>query len=289
MQRRRLRSVGAGVIGCREAVQVEELRMFSKFTHSVLFAAVAVAVALPAVAQAQQPVRVSREVAEPWIMQLQPRALPGRSAGQRPRNYVMRPAPNRRVALPRPTRRAAQPDRIYQRRTIAPIQRSSIAAASVAPARQSVDPRFMPQVVNYAGSQPPGTIEIDTANRFLYHVMSGGKAKRYGVGVGKPGFEWSGTHKISQKKEWPDWRPPAEMIARERKKGRELPTWMAGGPANPLGSRALYLGSTLYRIDGTNAPWRIGQNVSSGCIRMRNEDVQDLYSQVSVGTKVVVR
>ncbi|RLQ87255.1 L,D-transpeptidase [Notoacmeibacter ruber] len=266
--------------------------MFKSFRLSALIASLALAATLQSGgAYAQQPVKVSRAVAEPWIMQLQPRALPGRSAG-RARGYVMRPAPSRR-ALPVPTRRAAprQPDRLYERQTAlaVPAQRSSIAAASVPPAKRAMDPRYLPQIVDYPGSQAPGTIEINTSNRFLYLVMSGGKAKRYGVGVSKPGFEWSGTHKISRKKEWPEWRPPAEMIARERKKGRELPVWMAGGPSNPLGARALYLGSTLYRIHGTNAPWTIGQNVSSGCIRMRNEDVVDLYTKVGVGTKVVVR
>lgn len=113
-------------------------------------------------------------------------------------------------------------------------------------------------------------------------------ARRYGVGVGKDGFGWTGSHKITNKREWPDWRPPAEMIAREREQGRELPVHMVGGPLNPLGARALYLGSTLYRIHGTNAPWTIGQSVSSGCIRMRNEDVIDLYDRVKVGTNVVV-
>ena len=115
------------------------------------------------------------------------------------------------------------------------------------------------------------------AQKFLYLVMRDGQARRYGVGVGKEGFGWTGTHKITRKAAWPDWRPPAEMIVREREKGRILPVMMAGGPANPLGARALYLGSTLYRIHGTNAPWTIGTNVSSGCIRMRNEDVVDLY------------
>ncbi len=270
--------------------------MFKTIPFPALLASLAIVVALPIGAQAQQPVMVSRSVAEPWVMQLQPRALPGqtsRSAGQLPRGYVMRPAsPTRRATLPSATRRSAgQPDRVYERRTALaiPTQRSSIAAASVPPAKRALDPRYLPQIVEYHGKQGPGTIDIDTTNRFLYYVMAGGKAKRYGVGVGKPGFEWSGTHKVSLKKEWPEWRPPAEMIDRERAKGRELPVWMAGGPSNPLGARALYLGSTLYRIHGTNAPWTIGQNVSSGCIRMRNEDVMELYARVGVGTKVVVR
>jgi lipoprotein-anchoring transpeptidase ErfK/SrfK len=142
--------------------------------------------------------------------------------------------------------------------------------------------------VNYETSQPAGTIVIDTPNRFLYFVLGGGKARRYGVGVGKPGFEWAGTHSITRKAEWPEWRPPAEMITREARKGHYLPEYMAGGPANPLGARAMYIGSSLYRIHGTNQPWTIGGAVSSGCIRMRNEDVMDLYEQVKVGARVVV-
>ena len=123
---------------------------------------------------------------------------------------------------------------------------------------------------------------IDTPHHFLYLVEGDGKAMRYGIGVGRPGFTWSGEHGVSAKKEWPDWVPPKEMI--ERQPG--LPHFMAGGPGNPLGARALYLGSTLYRIHGSNEPWTIGQNVSSGCIRMRNVDVIDLYGRVKVGAKV---
>ena len=156
--------------------------------------------------------------------------------------------------------------------------------------RREIDPRFLPQDVSYSGPEGAGTIVIDTNERFLYLVMEGGNARRYGVGVGKPGFEWAGSHKITRKAEWPDWRPPAEMIERVRRtEGRILPVHMAGGPENPLGARAMYLGSTLYRIHGTNQPWTIGSNVSSGCIRMRNEDVVDLYERVGVGTRVVVR
>ncbi|KQT70058.1 hypothetical protein ASG54_15070 [Aureimonas sp. Leaf460] len=150
------------------------------------------------------------------------------------------------------------------------------------------DPAFLPQVVDYAGSEAPGTIVIDTEAKFLYRVEGGGKARRYGVGVGKPGFEWAGTHRVSQKREWPAWTPPSQMRAREAAKGRILPVRMDGGPENPLGARAMYLGSSLYRIHGTNQPWTIGQAVSSGCIRMRNEDVMDLYERVSVGTRVIV-
>jgi lipoprotein-anchoring transpeptidase ErfK/SrfK len=147
-----------------------------------------------------------------------------------------------------------------------------------------MDPRFMRQEVAYDGSEAPGTIVIDTPNHFLYLVEEGGKAIRYGIGVGRPGFAWSGTHQISAKKEWPDWVPPKEMLERQP----YLPHFMAGGPNNPLGARALYLGSTLYRIHGSNEPWTIGQNVSSGCIRMRNADVIDLYDRVTVGAKVKV-
>jgi lipoprotein-anchoring transpeptidase ErfK/SrfK len=154
--------------------------------------------------------------------------------------------------------------------------------------KDEFDPKFEPQIVNYDGEKAPGTIIIDTEARFLYLVEKDGMARRYGVGVGKPGFEWAGTHKVTRKAEWPSWNPPEQMIARERIKGRILPAHMEGGPENPLGARALYLGSTLYRIHGTNQPWTIGRAVSSGCIRMRNEDVMDLYERVKVGTKVIV-
>jgi lipoprotein-anchoring transpeptidase ErfK/SrfK len=151
-----------------------------------------------------------------------------------------------------------------------------------------MDPIFLPQEVAYTGREKPGTIVIDTNAKFLYLVQEGGTARRYGVGVGKEGFSWRGSETITRKAEWPGWTPPTQMIARERAKGKILPAHMPGGPENPLGARALYLGSTLYRIHGTNAPWTIGQAVSSGCIRMRNEDVTDLYERVKVGTRVVV-
>ncbi|MFD2183232.1 L,D-transpeptidase [Rhodoplanes azumiensis] len=150
--------------------------------------------------------------------------------------------------------------------------------------RTAVDPRFRPQVVAYDGGEAPGTIVVDTRNFYLYLVEGPGRARRYGVGVGRPGFTWAGAHTITGKKEWPDWRPPEEMLRRQP----GLPTFMAGGPENPLGARALYLGDTLYRIHGSNEPWTIGTQVSSGCIRMRNEDVMDLYERVKIGTKVVV-
>ncbi|MEZ5765123.1 MAG: L,D-transpeptidase [Xanthobacteraceae bacterium] len=152
------------------------------------------------------------------------------------------------------------------------------------PARPSVDPKFMKQVVNYSGKETAGTIVIDTPSKFLYLVRGDGTALRYGVGVGKPGFTWAGVKTVSMKKEWPSWTPPAEMLKRRP----DLPRFMEGGPENPLGARALYLGSSLYRIHGSNEPWTIGTNVSSGCIRMRNEDVIDLYNRVKVGARVVV-
>jgi lipoprotein-anchoring transpeptidase ErfK/SrfK len=156
--------------------------------------------------------------------------------------------------------------------------------ASLPPPRAAMDPRFMRQTVAYDGDEKPGTVIINTPERLLYLVEENGTAVRYGIGVGRPGFTWSGVHQVSAKREWPDWYPPDEMLKRRP----ELPHFMEGGPNNPLGARALYLGSTLYRIHGSNEPWTIGQQVSSGCIRMRNEDVVDLYERVKVGTKVVV-
>jgi lipoprotein-anchoring transpeptidase ErfK/SrfK len=147
-----------------------------------------------------------------------------------------------------------------------------------------IDPKFLRQEVAYPGREAPGTIIVDTENKFLYLIEGGGRALRYGIGVGRPGFLWAGVKTVTAKREWPDWRPPAEMLARRP----DLPRFMPGGIDNPLGARALYLGSSLYRIHGSNEPWTIGTNVSSGCIRMRNEDVTDLYQRVKVGTKVVV-
>jgi lipoprotein-anchoring transpeptidase ErfK/SrfK len=154
----------------------------------------------------------------------------------------------------------------------------------VNPARAEIDPQFFKQTVQYPGPEKAGTIVIDTPHRFLFLVQDDGTALRYGIGVGKPGFAWAGVKTVSAKKEWPDWVPPPEMLQRRP----DLPAWMAGGPENPLGARALYLGSSLYRIHGSNEPWTIGQAVSSGCIRMRNEDVIDLYGRVKVGSRVVV-
>jgi lipoprotein-anchoring transpeptidase ErfK/SrfK len=144
--------------------------------------------------------------------------------------------------------------------------------------------RLRRAVVAYNTREPAGTVIIDTGNTALYYVLGQGQAVRYGVGVGREGFTWSGTQTITRKAEWPDWHPPAEMIARQP----YLPRFMAGGPGNPLGARAMYLGSSEYRIHGTNDPTTIGKFVSSGCIRLTNEDVADLFSRVDVGTKVVV-
>jgi lipoprotein-anchoring transpeptidase ErfK/SrfK len=145
--------------------------------------------------------------------------------------------------------------------------------------------RLRRQTVTYPTREAPGTIIIDTPNTYLYYVLGNGQAIRYGIGVGRDGFTWSGVQSVTKKAEWPDWTPPPEMIARQP----YLPRHMAGGPGNPLGARAMYLGGTVYRIHGTNAPETIGTHVSSGCIRLTNADVSDLYSRVNIGTKVIVR
>jgi lipoprotein-anchoring transpeptidase ErfK/SrfK len=158
-----------------------------------------------------------------------------------------------------------------------------------APDQSEVAPTEMParlkrQIVSYPTREAPGTVIIDTPNTYLYYVLGNGQAIRYGIGVGRDGFTWSGVQSVTKKAEWPDWTPPPEMIARQP----YLPRHMAGGPGNPLGARAMYLGGTVYRIHGTNAPETIGTHVSSGCIRLTNQDVSDLYSRVNVGTKVIV-
>jgi lipoprotein-anchoring transpeptidase ErfK/SrfK len=145
-------------------------------------------------------------------------------------------------------------------------------------------PQFKRQIVPYPSTEPAGTIIVDTPNTYLYLVLGNGQAMRYGIGVGREGFTWAGAERISRMKEWPDWFPPKEMIERQP----YLPRFMAGGPSNPLGARAMYLGNTLYRIHGTNQPSTIGTFVSSGCIRLVNEDVEDLFTRVHVGTRVVV-
>ena len=158
------------------------------------------------------------------------------------------------------------------------------APAPVAAPKRGLEPQFQRQEVDYDGGHAAGTIVIDTPNKFLYLAQGHGRALRYGIGVGRPGFEWSGVKSISRKAEWPDWTPPAEMLLRRP----DLPRHMDGGPENPLGARAMYLGSSLYRIHGTNEPGTIGTNVSSGCIRLTNDDVTDLYERVRVGAKVIV-
>ncbi len=202
----------------------------------------------------------------------QPRGMPNVEPPVR-QPHVMQQHPDMQMAPP--------PAPMYVRNDPAHMVGPGYAAE---PAQPAVDPRYMRQVVPYTGKEPAGTVIIDTPQRFLFLVQGNGQAVRYGIGVGRPGFTWAGVKQITRKAEWPDWRPPEEMLRRRP----DLPTFMAGGPNNPLGARAMYLGSSLYRIHGSNEPWTIGQAVSSGCIRMRNEDVTDLYERVKVGTKVVV-
>jgi lipoprotein-anchoring transpeptidase ErfK/SrfK len=207
--------------------------------------------------------------------------LTGRAPGSRPAA-----PPRAQAAVPAPAYGYGAPP-VYRALPTEPYQPQLQQAALNPDFRQverGLDPQFLPQMVDYSASHGAGTVVIDTNTKFLYLVEGQGKARRYGIGVGRPGFEWKGTQAISRKAEWPDWRPPAEMLKRRP----DLPRYMAGGPENPMGARGLYLGSSLYRIHGTNEPHTIGQAVSSGCIRMRNEDVTDLYERVRVGTKVVV-
>ncbi|MGJ3263744.1 MAG: L,D-transpeptidase [Salinarimonas sp.] len=192
------------------------------------------------------------------------------------------PSPQRaaaRYAAPPPA--AAGPARAVPPQE---ARRPAPQVAAVQPGGGAVADVFRRQTVSYGGPHGPGTIVVDTRNKFLYLVQEGGTALRYGVGVGREGFAWRGTERVTRKAEWPDWRPPAAM----RRRQPELPAFMPGGPSNPLGARALYLGDTLYRIHGTNEPGSIGRAMSSGCIRMMNEDVMDLYQRVRIGTRVVV-
>ncbi|MBX4919959.1 L,D-transpeptidase [Rhizobium bangladeshense] len=218
------------------------------------------------------PVILSPDLTAPWINQL---------------GGKVRPVVYQRPVVQRQQRGLFQRRVLRQAPQAAP-QTVSAINPGIPAIRRPIEPQYLPQMVDYTTTEKPGTIVIDTNNRFLYLVMEGGRARRYGVGVGKPGFEWAGVHKITRKTEWPDWTPPSEMISREAAKGHYLPARMDGGPENPLGARAMYLGSTLYRIHGTNAPWSIGSAVSSGCIRLRNEDAVDLYDRVNVGTRVIV-
>ncbi|WP_127145707.1 L,D-transpeptidase [Pelagibacterium montanilacus] len=168
--------------------------------------------------------------------------------------------------------------RVYDSRTGAFID---VPGASAAPSHNPI-PR---EIVAYGENHAPGTIIVETSERRLYYVLGNGQAVKYGVGVGKEGFTWAGTNRISRKAEWPSWRPTENMIRRDP----SLPRFMEGGPENPLGARALYIGSSYYRLHGTSEPWSIGQAVSSGCIRLTNEDITDLYERVEVGSRVIVR
>jgi lipoprotein-anchoring transpeptidase ErfK/SrfK len=168
---------------------------------------------------------------------------------------------------------------------IDPITREPIDMRATTQTRPQQAVQTTREIVPYAGSHAPGTILVDTAARRLTLIQADGTAVRYAVGVGRPGFEWSGVKTVTRKVEWPDWTPPAQMLKRRP----DLPRFMQGGPENPLGARALYLGSSLYRIHGSNEPDTIGEAVSSGCIRMLNEDIVDLYSRVRVGARVVVQ
>ena len=179
---------------------------------------------------------------------------------------------------------AAAPRPLFPFATPEPPQAAQPAPSDEADVPFELPARFKRQVVSYSTREAAGTIIIDTPNTYLYYVLGNGQAIRYGIGVGRDGFTWSGTQTITRKAEWPDWTPPPEMIARQS----YLPRQMAGGPGNPLGARAMYLGGTVYRIHGTTQPSTIGTHVSSGCIRLTNPDVTDLYSRVSVGTKVIV-
>jgi len=206
----------------------------------------------------------------PWLEpQGQGRAVAPRAQAQG------QTAPIQRVSAPAAAAPAPKP---------APaVHSAAVAVPALAPGAGAAA-KYARQEVTYDGPHEAGVVVVDTPNRFLFLVLGNGRALRYGIGVGRPGFEWAGVKSVTRKAEWPDWTPPPEMLKRRP----ELPRHMAGGEDNPLGARALYLGSSLYRIHGTNEPDTIGHNVSSGCIRMMNEDVMDLYERVKLGTKVVV-
>jgi lipoprotein-anchoring transpeptidase ErfK/SrfK len=173
----------------------------------------------------------------------------------------------------------------YELRVMTPTIKDAEPGAMPAPADKVLTDTYRRQPVFYRSNEAPGTIVIDTSHRFLYLLQANNTALRYGIGVGRDGFQWNGLLKITRKSEWPDWTPPPEMIERQP----YLPRFMAGGPGNPMGARALYLGNTVYRIHGTNAPETIGHAVSSGCFRLVNEQIEDLYDRVPVGTKVIVQ
>lgn len=194
------------------------------------------------------------------------------------------------VALVVATLAAASSANAFVRDTT--LARLDVGTDVITVATKRPKPQYMRRKVRITTSERPGTIIIDTKRKYLYYIEGNGRATRYGVGVGREGFGWAGTVKVGRKAEWPDWRPPPQMIARERSKGRIIPTYVKGGIDNPLGARALYLHrggrDTIYRIHGTNQPWTIGQNMSSGCIRMMNSDVKHLYNRAGIGTKVIV-
>lgn len=226
-------------------------------------------------------IALSPDLASPWTLQLQ-----SRKASRAERRKAQRPS-----RLKRQKTYKYKPVNVKRKQRIkhtGSVSTSQHRASSNVAVQNIKDPSLLPTIVNYNGSAKAGEIIINTIERRLYLVLPGRKARRYAIGVGKPGFEWAGSHKVTRKAVWPSWTPPKEMIARERAKGRELPAFMPGGHDNPMGARALYLGSTLYRIHGTNQAWSIGKAVSSGCIRMLNEDVMDLYERVPVGARVRV-
>jgi lipoprotein-anchoring transpeptidase ErfK/SrfK len=287
--------------------------------RAFVFGIVLALAALSAGAQAgshvgdRPPVMADRSVEQRWADQLRPGAQTGvrrppvqlafhdtrpqRGYAQPQRQGLLqllfgqRPAAQPRRSYRQPARVAPRAvPRVQQRRpTVAAAPRPAPAART--PQQRTIAPQFLPTIVDYDGAHEPGTVVIDTGEKFLYLVQEDGKARRYGVGVGREGFGWKGTVAVGRKAEWPSWTPPKEMIGRQpwlAKYSKGMP----GGPDNPLGARALYLyegeRDTLFRIHGSNEPWTIGQNVSSGCIRMRNDDVTELYNRVPIGATVVV-
>ncbi|MCK1480090.1 lipoprotein-anchoring transpeptidase ErfK/SrfK [Bradyrhizobium sp. LB7.2] len=204
-------------------------------------------------------------------------------------SLLSRPASVQPIRKPSANQAMASSTPVY---VSTPVHASAPAPAPIPARTPQVEPpkaadgpgAFVRQVIDYTSHQAPGTVIIDTGNTFLYFVLNDRQAMRYGIGVGREGFTWSGEQTVARKTEWPDWRPPAEMVVRQP----YLPRFMAGGPGNPLGARAMYLGETEYRIHGTNKPDTIGKRVSSGCIRLTNEDVVDLFERVKIGAKVIV-
>ena len=260
---------------------------------TVLLTGASIFLAVEAQAAGRDPMVIQGVGPEAAMAQSQPRAQQPRpvqvASGQYGGGFIellltgRDPTPSAGSLPPPVGPRAVEPSYGYQPEPRA--QRASYAPQDPSMGIQrGVDPMFNRQEVAYDGPHKAGTIVVDTPRRFLFLVLGNGRAMRYGIGVGRPGFEWAGEKTITRKAEWPAWTPPPEMIKRRP----DLPKHMEGGPANPLGARAMYLGSSLYRIHGTNEPETIGRNVSSGCIRMMNEDVTDLYERVRVGTKVIV-